>query len=92
MTVRTAQLAVPDDVRMTAGACLYTIRVDGHLGAYVLSAFPGLAAEHEATGTVLTGVLDQAALYGVLAYLEMLGVDLLEVRRVAEADESPAGG
>lgn len=42
--MRTAQLAVPDDVRMTAGACLYTIRVDGHLGAYVLSAFPGLAA------------------------------------------------
>ena len=65
--MRTAQLAVPDDVRMTAGACLYTIRVDGHLGAYVLSAFPGLAAEYEATGTVLTGVLDQAALYGWLA-------------------------
>lgn len=90
--MRTAQLAVPDDVRMTAGACLYTIRVDGHFGAYVLSAFPGLAAEHEATGTVLTGVLDQAARYGVLAYLEMLGVDLVEVRRVAGLDEPrPAG-
>ena len=77
---------------MTAGACLYTIRVDGHLGAYVLSAFPGLAAEHEATGTLLTGLLDQAALYGVLAYLEMLGVNLVEVCRVAARDEPPAGG
>ena len=41
---------------------------------------------------MLTGVLDQAALYGVLAYLEMLGVDLVEVRRVADLDEPPAGG
>jgi hypothetical protein len=89
--VRTAHAAVPDDVRMTAGACLYTIRVDGHFGAYVLSVFPGLVAEHEATYTVLTGVLDQAALYGVLAYLEVLGVDLVEVRRGAEAAEPRSG-
>lgn len=53
---------------------------------------PDWPLEHEATGTVLTGVLDPAALYGVLAYLEMLGVDLVEVRRVADLDEPPAGG
>ena len=41
---------------------------------------------------MLTGVLDQAALYGVLAYLEMLGVNLVEVWRVADRDEPPAGG
>ncbi len=50
------------------------------------------AVEHKATGTVLTGLLDQAALYGVLAYLEMLGVNLVEVWRVADRDEPPAGG
>ena len=32
--------------------------------------------------TVLTGVLDRAALYGVLAEIESLGLDLLEVRRL----------
>jgi hypothetical protein len=39
----------------------------------------------------LTGVLDQAAPYAVLAYLEMLGVDVVEVRRGAEADKPPSG-
>jgi hypothetical protein len=35
-----------------------------------------------ATETVLTGPLaDQAALYGLLAQLEALGLELLEVRR-----------
>jgi hypothetical protein len=39
---------------------------------------------------VLIGVLDQAGLYGVLAYSEMLGVDLVEVRRVTDVEEPPA--
>jgi hypothetical protein len=60
---------------------LYTIRVDGHLGATVLSAFPSLSAEQEVTQTVLVGFLDSSALYGVLAQLEMLGIDLVEVSR-----------
>ena len=32
--------------------------------------------------TILTGVLDQPGLYGVLAEIEALGLDLLEVRRL----------
>ena len=32
--------------------------------------------------TVLTGVLDQSALYGVLAQVEALGLDLIELRRL----------
>lgn len=39
--------------------------------------------------TVLTGVLtDQAAVYGVLAETEALGLELIEVRRLPP-DESP---
>ena len=45
----------------------YMIRINGHLGATVLSAFPALAPHHHGAHTVLTGLLDRSALYGVLA-------------------------
>jgi hypothetical protein len=67
---------------MNAQPALYTIRVNGHLGATAMSAFPpSLAAEHQAEQTILTGYLDRSALYGVLSQMEMLGLDLLEVTR-----------
>jgi hypothetical protein len=65
----------------------YMIRIKGHLGATVLSAFPELAARHHGGHTVLTGLLDQSALYGVLAEIEALGLDLLEIRKLIP--ESP---
>lgn len=66
---------------MNAEPALYTIRVDGHLGATALSAFPLLAAEQDCEQTVLSGRLDRSALYGVLAQMEMLGLDVVEVSR-----------
>ena len=77
---------------MSTGPALYTIRVDGHLGAIALSAFPGLVAEQQVSQTVLTGFLDRSALYGVLAQLEMLGLDLVEVHQVEAAGPSPGPG
>jgi hypothetical protein len=60
----------------------YEIRVRGHLGETLLAAFPDLRARSWGGETVLAGELpDQAALYGVLAQLEALGLELLEVRR-----------
>jgi len=60
----------------------YEIRVRGHLDGMLLGAFPDLSAQADGTETVLTGPLpDQAALYGVLAQIEALGLELLEVRR-----------
>jgi hypothetical protein len=60
----------------------YEIRVRGVLGGMLLGAFPGLRAQAEGAETVLSGPLaDQAALYGLLAQLEALGLELLEVRR-----------
>jgi hypothetical protein len=60
----------------------YEIRIRGWLGETLLGAFPGLRARTQGTDTVLTGQLaDQAALYGVLAQLEALGLELLELRR-----------
>jgi pyridoxine 4-dehydrogenase len=66
---------------MDAEPARYTIRVNGHLGATILSAFPALDARQQGRHTVLTGHLDQSALYGVLADIEALGLDLLEVRQ-----------
>jgi len=61
----------------------YQIRIHGRLGQTMCCAFPGLQASAEDGNTVLTGVLaDQAALYGVLAEAEALGLELIEVRRL----------
>ena len=47
---------------------LYQIRVDGHLGPTLLTAFPALVPEQQGAETVLTGLLpDTAALFGVLS-------------------------
>jgi hypothetical protein len=63
----------------------YQIRISGWLGETIRSAFPALSAQVEGGDTVLTGVLiDRAALYGVLAEMEALGLDLIEVRRLPE--------
>jgi hypothetical protein len=61
----------------------YEIRVRGHLGATMLRAFPALRGEKQAGDTLLQGVLpDQSALHGVLAQIEALGLELLELRRL----------
>jgi hypothetical protein len=74
---------------MDPAPALYVIRISGHLGATVLSAFPAMTAHHEGTHTVLAGLLDQPALYGVLAEVEALGLDLLEVRQLTPDRKSP---
>ena len=48
----------------------------------MLSAFPALAPSHHGACTVLTGLLVRSALYGVLAEIEALGLDLLELRKL----------
>ena len=81
-------LPARDHVVMDWAPALYMIRVDGHLGALALAAFPAMMPRHKGTQTVLAGWLDQSALYGVLAEMEVLGLVLLEVRQM----EPGAGG
>ena len=65
------------------GGPTYHIRVRGHLGETMLLAFAALQAATQGQHTVLTGRFpDQAALYGVLAEIESLGLELIEVKRV----------
>ena len=71
--------------RTTINNVIYEIRVRGHLGQTVLRGFAELQAETHGDDTVLEGPLpDQAALHGVLAQIEALGLELLEVRRLPD--------
>lgn len=64
---------------MDSAPVRYMIRINGHLGATILSAFPAMTPQRDGADTVLTGLLDRSALYGVLAEIDALGLDLLEV-------------
>lgn len=65
---------------------LYQIRVAGHMSANWAVRFEGLSMRHELDGaTVLTGMLDQAALHGVFMKIRDLGLNLISVNRVESA-------
>ena len=85
-------LVALDDCSMDPAYARYMIRINGHLGATLLSAFPALAWQRQGQETVLTGVLDRPGLYGVLAEIEALGLDLLEVRQFTPEARSPERG
>jgi hypothetical protein len=74
-------LPATDHGLMDPGPAHYTIRIKGHLGVAALSAFPAMVSWRQGAETVLTGILDRSALYGVLAEIEALGLDLLGVCR-----------
>jgi hypothetical protein len=76
---------------MDASPRLYRLRIRGHLGPTLLSAFPTMVSRCPGAETVLTGPLqDRSALYGVLAELEALGLELVELRLIAPG--SPGSG
>ena len=87
-----AHLPVPHHGRMDPAPALYTIRINGHLGAMMLSAFPAMMPQWRGAETVLTGLLDRSALYGVLAEIEALGLDLLEIQKLTPDRRSPGSG
>jgi hypothetical protein len=62
---------------------LYAIWIKGRLGPTAVSAFPSMVSELKGGETVLTGLLeDQSALFGVVAQIEALGLELLELRLI----------
>ena len=78
---------------MPTPPCLYTIRIKGQLGATALSAFPSMVSELNGSETVLTGLLeDRSALFGVLAQIEALGLELLELRQILARPTSRESG
>ncbi|WP_051323625.1 hypothetical protein [Candidatus Solirubrobacter pratensis] len=69
---------------------LYTFRIKGRLGATGLSAFPSMVSQPDGGATVLTGLLeDRSAVFGVIAQIEALGLELLELRRIQPGPRTP---
>jgi hypothetical protein len=65
---------------------MYEIRVAGHLSTNWAARFEGLSMRHEPEGeTVLSGMLDQAALQGVFVKIRDLGLKLISVNPVEAA-------
>lgn len=74
------------------GVCVqtsrYEFRIRGRVGERLLSSFGGFDAEVQPPETVLRGsVADQAALHGILAQIEALGLELVEVRQVGTLND-----
>jgi hypothetical protein len=60
----------------------YEITVRGQLSDRLIAGLDGLTATPHPAATVLRGeITDQSALYGVLARMESLGLELLDIRR-----------
>ena len=76
-------LPVTDRWRAALPPSYYEIRVVGVLPPEALLDFERLSASVEPFETVLHGPLrDQAALHGLLARLQAIGVQVIEVRRL----------
>jgi hypothetical protein len=70
---------------------LYIIRIKGRLGPTALSAFPSMIHELNGNETVLTGLLeDRSAVFSLIADVEALGLELLELRQVQPRPNKPA--
>jgi hypothetical protein len=80
-------------ISVAAPPGLYTIRIRGRLGATALSAFPTMLSELKGSESVLTGLLeDRSAVFDVLAQIEALGLELLELREIGPRPQCPESG
>ena len=70
----------------------YEIRIRGMVGRSVLASFEDMDAAVKPAETVLTGrITDQAQLHGLLERIQLLGLELIEVRQVPSERPPRAG-
>ena len=62
----------------------YRITISGGFNEADREAFGDFEIEPDGTNTVLTGDLDQAALYGALNRILSLNLELIELRRLTD--------
>jgi hypothetical protein len=73
-------------------AANYEIRIKGRVGESVLLAFEGLTATTEPVETILYGPIpDQEALHELLARLQSLGLEVVELRRLPGVEQPEPG-
>jgi hypothetical protein len=73
-------------------ATSYEIRISGRVGSSALASFEDMEAAIRPAETVLRGeVADQAQLHGLLERIQLLGLELIEIRRVSPTDGHDAG-
>ena len=75
---------------MTAKQPTYEIRIAGQFDETCAAAFAGLEVASRDGVMVITGKFDQAALHGLLERIRLLGLDLVEARRVGGPPRRPA--
>jgi hypothetical protein len=68
---------------MRADQPMYEIRIAGQFNEACAAAFAGLDVASRGGVVVITGEFDQAALHGLLERIRLLGLDLVEARRVS---------
>jgi len=62
----------------------YKITISGGLGDAGCEAFGDFQIERNGKNTMLTGELDQSGLYGTLNRIQALGLELVELSRLAD--------
>lgn len=71
----------------------YVFRIHGVVDALAARAFPSMETHIDGADTLLIGSLpDAAALYGVIAQVERLGLELLEINRPPAATDNRTEG
>ena len=76
----------PDDAKGRAMPSHYALTVKGEPGELLQAAFDDVAVSSRPGVTVLSAELDQAGLHGLLERIGDLGLELLDVRLVAETN------
>jgi hypothetical protein len=69
---------------------MYEIRIAGQFDETCAAALAGLDMTSHGGVMVITGEFDQAALHGLLERIRLLGLDLVEARRVRRPPRRPA--
>jgi hypothetical protein len=88
--MRPHQPPADNDEVPSHGLKLFSIRIRGQLGPTSLAAFPEMAVQEQGNDCLLTGTLpDPAALFGVVAQIEALGLELIEIRRIEPDRDAP---
>jgi hypothetical protein len=71
-------------------AVSYEIRIKGRVGQSVLASFEDMEAATGPAETILTGrVVDQAQLHGLLERIQLLGLELIEMRQLPGESSAP---